>query len=337
MVLSTLGGCDSEITSEDEAANLRKPIAVNAIEAKKVNEVVEAATYFGVLEPKRKRYLGFGIAGEIKMIADTNSFVSAGQVLAQLEQQDLQTQKRSLESQLKNLPSEQNEQVQRLRSQLERINAQIAAGTITTPFDCVVAETFADSGSLANSNTRILQVFENTNPVIKINLPSRIAQWLSNDQKINFLLSGKLTQAVLKRKAISENPVGSILVWFDVISDLNDTPWRFGQAIEIRFAESGSKSGFWIPIDALSQSTDGAWTVYVLVSNEADDRVSIAQVERRLVRVILHEDNRVLVGSGIVDGELLVANGLHRIANGQQVTVRMKSDAEDQQNLSETE
>ena len=330
MVASAIG-CDSSGNRNDKLTQDKNLVTVNAIEIKKIDDAVETATYFGILEPNRQRLVGFAVPGELESVAEIGSTVTVGQTLAKLKSTDLEQKKQSLESQIQQLGNNAGEQSTQLRNQLDSINRQLATRIIVAPYDSIISDTFTESGSLVQANSRVLKILESQKPNVKINLPKRIANWISPDQTIKFLIDDKAKQGTLKRKDITENPVGSTTVWLSITSELNDTNWTFGQAVEVRFAQPSGDSGFWLPTSSLSRSTDGVWSVFVLVTDDSSDQSDIAQVERRLVRIVQTQDSRVLAQGSLDENELIVENGLHRIVNGQRVKIRVKSNTQPNQ------
>jgi hypothetical protein len=74
------------------------------------------------------------------------------------------------------------------------------------------------------------------------------------------------------------------------------------------------KQGAWIPISALSNGVRGLWTLFVI------DKSSGSQIiQARSVYVEYLEQDRAFVSGAIVQGELLVVSGLHRLTPNQLV------------------
>ena len=95
----------------------------------------------------------------------------------------------------------------------------------------------------------------------------------------------------------------------------------FGSTVECRFNMRTTETGFWVPLEALNHSGRGIWSVMVLdpMSNQTEER--LGKIEKRLVQIKQVQDQRVLIDGGIKAGELVIANGLHRVVIGQ--TARM--------------
>ncbi|MFB0912252.1 MAG: efflux transporter periplasmic adaptor subunit, partial [Glaciecola sp.] len=88
-----------------------------------------------------------------------------------------------------------------------------------------------------------------------------------------------------------------------------------GDLVSLSVDVQMQKQGAWIPISALSNGVRGLWTLFVI------DKSSGSQViQARSVYVEYMEQDRAFVSGAIVQGELLVVSGLHRLTPNQLVT-----------------
>ena len=66
-----------------------------------------------------------------------------------------------------------------------------------------------------------------------------------------------------------------------------------------------------MPINSLSQSEQGLWSVYSISGDEK------STVERDLVQVLHFENNYAYVSGTLRDGDLVIKGGLSKIIEGQ--------------------
>ena len=115
----------------------------------------------------------------------------------------------------------------------------------------------------------------------------------------------------------------------EVILSLGEgAPARVGDIASLSYARSIREAGFWVPVDALSEGAQGVWNVLAL-SGDIDEAGRMAMratgathaLERRPVELLYEEANRVFVRGALQDGDIIVADGLHRVVAGQGVRV----------------
>ena len=84
-----------------------------------------------------------------------------------------------------------------------------------------------------------------------------------------------------------------------------------GSVIDLIIKIEKSEQGRWLPINSLSQSEQGLWSVYT-VSDDGSNRV-----EKDLVRIVHFGNNYAYVSGTLKDGDLVILGGLSKIIEGQ--------------------
>jgi hypothetical protein len=84
-----------------------------------------------------------------------------------------------------------------------------------------------------------------------------------------------------------------------------------GSVIDLIIKIKKNEEGIWLPINSLSQSEQGLWSVFT-VSNDG-----LNKVERDLVQIIHFENNYAYVSGTLKDGDLVLLGGLSKIIEGQ--------------------
>ncbi|MEM9597802.1 MAG: hypothetical protein AAGD06_26280, partial [Acidobacteriota bacterium] len=89
------------------------------------------------------------------------------------------------------------------------------------------------------------------------------------------------------------------------------------------------EGGFWLPFASLTEGNRGLWAAYVAAESDPDgsdpdssDPIGgegISILERRPLELLYQETDRAFVRGALVNGERVVASGLHRLVPGQRV------------------
>ncbi len=323
--------------SKPEASNPAAVLTVNVLRVSPVDEAVETAVFFGTLEPNRQSRLGFARGGQIKtLFKRTGDEAKEGEKLAELAQEQLENQKQDIEQSILRAkqqiqPGEQNlrppvqQEIQQLESQLQVVDLEFAQGLIVAPYDCVVAEHTADVGDRVAPQSPVLQVLENTRPLVETSLPRKIADRLNIGQAIWVGIGGQPVQAQLLARSPVESPLGSKKISLQISDDLPPNSWSFGQTVKIKFFLPTENSGFWLPYSALNRESEGLWSTLVIAENEPPDEQDSpsagATVARKMLELVQLETDWALVRGEIVAGEAVIVNGSHRVVPGQRVKI----------------
>lgn len=338
LFLVLMSGCDQfggdVVDQPANTAEPPSPLTVNVIQVNRVEQAIETAVFFGTLEPNRKSRLGFGRAGRVKSVFKLIGEQSvAGEKLAELEQDQLENQKSEVEQKLLEAqqalqPGEQNpslaaqQQITLLESQLREIDLELAKGIIAAPYDCLIAEKNLEVGDLVSPSTAAIQVIEDNGISVITNLPRKIADALNVGQSVWVGVSGESVSAQIKTKSPVETSAGSKTVTLQVTGPMSD-PWTYGQTVEIRYFIPTKNSGFWIPLSALTEETNGLWSVLTVKETLAADTAGDNRQElvQKVIEIIQLEDEWALASGALVDGEMVVVSGTHRVVSGQPAKV----------------
>ena len=309
------GGCEVKKVDSSQPADNPNRLSVNCIAVIRVDKTVETSIYVGTLEPKQKQTLGFGVGGTLDSIGSVGQKFSANTVITSLKVDELESQRLELERQLSEEPTTEPNDPR--NAQLQGLVSEIQRRQLVAPFDCVVVKRFVEGGSLVRAQSPVIEIFAQAKPRIRIELPSRVERLLTVGQELSFVTGGETILGAVTQKAVNENSVGSTEVWFDVTSEF-ENEFRFGQLVEAQLNFEQERSGFWLPLTALSRSGSGLWSV--LSVGQYDAETKEAAVTQKLVSVVQLEDDYVLIDGELSESELVIANGIHRVVPGQTVT-----------------
>lgn len=331
-------GCDSLNENkrfQKSRALTSAVLSVNVIVASKQNQTIETAVFFGKLKPNRESRLGFGRGGTLKSVFKTlGDEAKAGEKIAELDQDQLQTQKTTVEAAIEELKQSaasggeepqglDTQELQQLEAQRLAIEMELAHGIINAPYDCLVSNQNVDIGSLVGQQTPVVQIMEKSPIMAETDLPHEIANGLDIGQPVWVGVGNQAVQAQIKTRSPIESSFGSRSVSMEILDDMGSN-WSFGQIVEIRFLTPTANSGFWVPLSALQRESNGLWSIYAVTGNDdagqSDSEQDGLQVQRRIVDMVQLEDDWALVQGAIQEGERIIVDGSHRIVPGQSVT-----------------
>lgn len=317
MVLNVLG-CDRSGIQETEIQGDKTPLRVNALRLTLTQQPVETVTYFGKLAPTRSATVVFPVAGTLASMSQVGAKLNQGQIVARLDTTAQEQEKDRLKASL----NQDTEPALRANTEtrIRELERRIKQGRYEAPFDCVVADIFQQALTPIGPGKPVATLHSTENPTIEINLPTRIATLISEQQEFVFVIGTTSVKGKLARKSPQESALGTITVWFSVQDTIKDSDHPFGKSVEARFNLPRSEAGFWIPMEALQRDGRGIWSLLVVPLKEESES---GICERRMVSVDLIADKFVLINGDIKDGELIVANGTHRVVPGQEVLVRL--------------
>ncbi|SIQ50587.1 efflux RND transporter periplasmic adaptor subunit [Marinobacterium stanieri] len=338
--LLLLSGCQE---AEETAATAR-PLAVStqALEPSPGFELIH--TYAGRVEAAQNSALGFETRGKLKTIAvDSGDYVKAGQQLAWLDTQLLDTEVQRLKAQ----QQETQARLRLARTSLERLGALEQRGYASTqnrdeleaevdalkaamavissnlarnrlqqekavliaPFDARVGQRLADEGMVLSAGQPVLQLLSESGTEFTIGLPPEQATRLQTGQTYT-LEAGKRTLSVdLIQVGAELAPMSRTLqARFRPTEPLNLPQ---GTLVRLQLPEYRPESGYWVPISALTDSVRGLWQVYVVSDSN--------QVEARDVRILHSTEESAYISGALGQGEQLLNRGLHRVVPGQAV------------------
>ena len=330
------GGCnrvgDYFVSTNESAPLAPSELTVNVFQVGRDERAIETAVFFGTLEPNRQSRLGFGRGGRVKNIFKQIGEKSlSGEKLVEQEQELLENQKldvaqklaqarQNLQAGEANLQATAQQQIPGLESQLRGIELELAKGIITAPYDCIVAEKNVEVGDLVSQTSPALKVIEDKKVLVKTNLPRKIADALSVGQSVWVGIDDQSVAAEIKSKSPVETSAGGTMVTLQIAGELT-TAWTYGQSVEIRFFMPTQNSGFWIPLSALTREAGGLWSVLTVKNATSAITADDEQLEltQKMLEIVQLEDEWALSQGALVDGELVVVNGSHRVVTGQRV------------------
>ena len=335
--------------SEKEIVVTKLPVETLSVDYQETYEISRA--FSGRVVARRSSDMGFERAGLVtEVLVDDGDSVAKGDVLAKLDIEPLQLQRRQLTAQRSEIQSRLNLakliqkrreellktkhsstqeydearfETQAVAAQLERLNASIRSldldlkkSVLTAPFAGKIAQRFVDEGAVLNAGHVVVRLLESSVLEARIGLPSQFLADVPVGSTHQVRVNGQQRRATVS-KILPNLDVNSRTI--SVVLTLDDTSIPPGELVHLTLYKNVAKSGIWLPTTALSEGLRGLWTVYALQDSE---KAEAKTVLRREVEVLHTESDRVFVRGTLQDGDLIIANGTHRVVPGQLVQLQ---------------
>ena len=338
------------VSSGDAAQQFTNPLKVITVPATLEAGYTYKRLFIGRSEAVRNSSVGFELAGQVTAIfVDEGDIVSKGQALAHLDTRRLAatraeavatvqrasadlalsevTLKRTRELLKSNGISEQAldealenrnaraAALQQANAALQRIEVDIAKSTLYAPYDGIVTLRHGDEGQVVAAGAALLTLQDTATPEVRVGLPNHIVDRFSVGDAISVDTAKGLASAriksVLPVRDLSTRTVDVILTFQNREGILPGDLVTWPVAVDVQ------TPGYWVPLSALIQSVRGLWGVYVAAPAEN----GLHRVTSRTVDVIYQDKSRVFVRGALREGELMIADGTHRVVPGQVVKV----------------
>ena len=193
------------------------------------------------------------------------------------------------------------------KSQVKFFEVKKSQTILRAPYDGFIQNRFVDEGTVINGSNPILEILDANKVEAHVSIPENLVNNLEVSNDYFFEIGQEKAKGKFKRLApMSASGSNSRLAIFE-FSDF----FIPGSVIDLIIKIRKSEQGIWLPINSLSQSEQGLWSVYT-VSDDGSNRV-----EKDLVRILHFENNYAYVSGTLKDGDLVILGGLSKIIEGQ--------------------
>ena len=193
------------------------------------------------------------------------------------------------------------------KSQVKFFEVKKSQTILRAPYDGFIQNRFVDEGTVINGSNPILEILDANKVEAHVSIPENLVNNLEVSNDYVFEIGQEKAKGKFKRLApMSASGSNSRLAIFE-FSDF----FIPGSVIDLIIKIEKSEQGMWLPINSLSQSEQGLWSVYT-VSDDGSNRV-----EKDLVRILHFENNYAYVSGTLKDGDLVILGGLSKIIEGQ--------------------
>ncbi len=233
--------------------------------------------------------------------------------------------------------SAQRARVNSLRAQRESLDVQISDSKIVAPFDAIVARRNLDEGTIVGPDRVVLRLLQIDPLEARFGIAPADASRLRVGQKVMLQIQSSLINGVVARiepdldRATRTQGVHVVIVnetgeLSDRLSGSREFPKPAtgqtrvvpGQTVSLAIPKNVDPESieYWLPVQALSRSTRGLWSVMVVANGGDEEWV----VERRDVQVLETDSELARISGGLVStGDLVIADAIHRVTPGMKV------------------
>ncbi|MEJ2516101.1 MAG: efflux RND transporter periplasmic adaptor subunit, partial [Gammaproteobacteria bacterium] len=206
-------------------------------------------------------------------------------------------------------------------SRLASVRVDLAKSRLAAPWDAVVVARRADEGQVVAPGQPVLSLVERAAPEVRVGVAGDTVPSLSPGQLVPVEAGGVTLQATVRAVLPVRDPRARTV---DVILQMPaDAPVVPGDLARLLLTRRIEAQGLWVPVGALAESSRGLWSVFVaeaVPEGEVPDGAT-HRLERRLVQIVHQEGDRAYVQGAIANGDLVAADGLQRVTQGQLVRV----------------
>ena len=193
------------------------------------------------------------------------------------------------------------------KSQVKFFEVKKSQTILRAPYNGFIQNRFVDEGTVINGSNPILEILDANKVEAHVSIPENLVNNLEVSNDYVFEIGQEKAKGKFKRLApMSASGSNSRLAIFE-FSDF----FIPGSIIDLIIKIKKSEQGIWLPINSLSQSEQGLWSVYTV----SDDGLN--RVEKDLVRILHFENNYAYVSGTLKDGDLVILGGLSKIIEGQ--------------------
>lgn len=345
VLLLLMSGADRAQSESNQVVS----VGVEAAQLQWMGSFDKIQRVVGRVESAQRANTGFELGGIIaKVLVDDGDTVTAGQVIAELDTQLLESELMQAQAaveraqaqttlaqssllRIQDLVAKRVESHQRLdeaqqsldaanatvketQARINTIQVNLSKSKLRAPFNAQVLTRHVDKGTVVAQGRAIYEVVATGDNDVRMPMPADLIEHVTLGEEY-VLRSGKqdfraTLKAIGKQRRLATRTIDAV---FELGVDTGDI--LPGDLMTLDVKISVPESGAWVPLAALSHGVRGLWNVY---SVDAD---SVSHVTPRAVEV-LYSDGQFAFIRGAINAEMLVVvSGTHRLAPGQEVAV----------------
>lgn len=300
-----------------------------------VENVNAKYSYSGTFEPNKETKISAELQGKINtLLVDVGSVVIKGQTLVLLDNSLLKLQVQTIDVQVEGLEADvkrfiilakadaiQGVQLEKAELGLKSAKVQrailleqINKTTIKAPFQGVVTAKLSEEGAFAAPGVPLLQITDITNLKFTVNVPENdLRQFklnhsytITSDAYPDISFTGKVTMIGSKANMGSSFPVQFTL---NNTSDLKIKSGMFGK---VNLENVSQEMGIIIPASAMVGTAIQPQVYLIKKGKSVMQNITISK----------NIQNKVVVSSGLKEGDVIVTNGFINLYDGANIIVK---------------
>jgi membrane fusion protein, multidrug efflux system len=327
----------------------KNPLPVVTTRFEQTQEYSRELSYLGLVKARRRTDMAFEISGLMESLqAREGNKVEAGQILATLDDSSLLARKKATLAEQRRVASElelailkEDRQLDlrdsgavsreaydetRLRAQalaaqsdavaaqLDSIDIELSKTVLRAPYAGVISERIVDVGTVVSPGSPILRIVESGKSEAYIGLAVELLETLEVGEFYTLKIRDERLAAPLLALRPDVNPVTRAVT--AVFALPGGGPALDGEPVSLELEQSIALEGGWLPLSALLEGERGAWTVLKVQSVDGHHNTV-----REVVEVLEVRGNKAYVRGTIADGDIVIADGIHKATPGAPVTL----------------
>ena len=282
-------------------------------------------------------------SGQLLWIADIGDKVNKGDVIARIDNHELELQLAQLKAEMQQLQAnveflqKQKQRMQALakkmstsRSEFDRTDRDLAVGqsqldvlnlrvqqtqfhllqtNILAPFDGEVSEKFSQIGELVDNRTTLLQLTDVHAIDIQVAAPLDIASYIQEDSKVLVKWKDNIVNLPIRTYSSAGNQASRT---FNILLDARNVPLFPGSAVSVSLPRNNESIATLVPRDALILREDEISILKVGVDNIA---------QKILVQVGLGIGDWISVIGNVAALDQVVIRGGENLSSGSKVRI----------------
>lgn len=213
-----------------------------------------------------------------------------------------------------------------IEARLARLEIEIENSYLRADFESIISESYVEKGSVISPGQPVFRIVSDQFMEAEVGIPIDLSEQVKPGSQQRLSINGELYEAEVSAILPELDPQARTLQVILQIRPNDGAYPKSGQIVKWELSEEVEQTGYWIPLTALAKgSNDGLWSCYVLrtqdVQKDGGKQPVNYKVERREIKVIHTGNEGVIVRGGLSEGDLVVANGTHRVIPGQLVEI----------------
>ncbi len=210
--------------------------------------------------------------------------------------------------------------VQQLSAEIEQIDVDLQKSTLVAPFSGTIAERYVDEGNVLETGAPVVQLLETDHLEAHLGVDPAVLPLLNQEDAFELKVGDQSIVGALNSVRPDRHArTRTVKIRFDILRA--DPKLHVGDLVRLQVNEVVEATGYWLPIEAMTEGLRGLWTCYVAVRSENESDSSIQRVGRRDVEVIELDTDRVFVVGTLQPKEEVIIEGAHRLTPGMRIRV----------------
>ena len=223
----------------------------------------------------------------------------------------------------------QQAMVDQLAEQIKLIQINLDDTKLFAPFSGKIVRRLVDEGVVVSAGQSVYELLETSHLEARVGIPVEKSLLLKLAETYPALIHGKQFELTLKALSPEVDPSTRTRLAIFSIPDTAAGEIVAEEVVRLMIDETVSGDGYWLPISGLQKSGRGLWSCYELVKLEPQEAQamgitsdeSVYQTRLALVEILSINGQNAFVRGTIGEGDLILSEGAHRIAEGQLVTL----------------